>query len=89
MHDRFLNRESRNEDLQMIEMLKRTINDRDELLRKMADEKKYFQMELVNRENNFNKMFNVMPNVGTINPLNANTKVHNLILTSLIKFYFK
>ena len=43
MHDRFLNRESRNEDLQMIEMLKRTINDRDELLRKMADEKKYFQ----------------------------------------------
>ena len=78
MHERYLNRESRDEDLQMIEMLKRTINERDELLRRMNEEKKYFQMELVNRENNFNKMFNVMPNVGTINPLNANTKV-NLI----------
>lgn len=74
MHERYANRESREEDLQMIEMLKRTINERDDLLRKLADEKRYFQMELVNRENNFNKMFNVMPNVGTINPLLANTK---------------
>lgn len=32
-------------------------------------------MELVNRENNFNKIFNNAPNIGTINPLNANTKV--------------
>ena len=32
-------------------------------------------MELVNRENNFNKMFNTSPNIGTINPLNANTKL--------------
>ena len=32
-------------------------------------------MELVNRENNFNKMFSAAPNIGIINPLNANTKV--------------
>lgn len=32
-------------------------------------------MELVNRENNFNKIFNNAPNIGTINPLNANTKI--------------
>jgi len=89
MHERYANRESREEDLQMIEMLKRTINERDDLLRKLADEKRYFQMELVNRENNFNKMFNVMPNVGTINPLLANTKVNSFykifsLLTNLL-----
>lgn len=78
MHERYTNRESREEDLQIIEMLKRTIEERDELLRRLGEEKKYFQMELVNRETNFNKMFNVMPNVGTINPLNANTKVEDL-----------
>ena len=33
------------------------------------DEKKYFQLELVNRETNFNKVFNAVPNVGLINPL--------------------
>ena len=33
-------------------------------------------MELVNRENNFNKMFNNNgPNIGIINPLNSNTRV--------------
>jgi hypothetical protein len=32
-------------------------------------------MELVNRENNYNKMFNAVPNIGLINPLNALTKV--------------
>jgi hypothetical protein len=86
MHERYVNRESREEDLQIIEMLKRTINERDDLLRKLNEEKKYFQMELVNRENNFNKMFNVMPNVGTINPLVANTKV-NFSIIIIILFY--
>lgn len=93
MHERYVNRESREEDLQIIEMLKRTINERDDLLRKLNEEKKYFQMELVNRENNFNKMFNVMPNVGTINPLVANTKVNfSIIITNyliLIQFLLK
>jgi hypothetical protein len=32
-------------------------------------------MELVNRESNFNKIFSNVPNIGVINPLNANTKV--------------
>ncbi len=42
-------------------------------------------MELVNRENNFNKMFNATPNIGVINPLNATTKVYiYMIMTNFI-----
>ena len=33
------------------------------------DDKKFYQLELVNRETNFNKVFNANPNVGVINPL--------------------
>ena len=35
----------------------------------LQDDKKYYQLELVNRETNFNKVFNASPNVGVINPL--------------------
>ena len=35
------------------------------------DEKRFYQLELVNRETNFNKVFNTAPNVGVLNPLNA------------------
>lgn len=31
-------------------------------------------MELLNRETNFNKVFNAAPNIGVINPLQAKTK---------------
>ena len=51
------------------------VNSKTKLIAK-KDEKKYFQMELVNRENNFNKMFNTTPNIGIMNPLSANTKVN-------------
>jgi len=33
------------------------------------EEKRYYQMELVNRETNFNKLFNADPKVGVLNPL--------------------
>lgn len=35
----------------------------------LQDDKKFYQLELVNRETNFNKVFNASPNVGVINPL--------------------
>jgi hypothetical protein len=34
---------------------------------------KWFKLELINRENNYNKMFNANPNVGVLDPL-ANSK---------------
>ncbi|KAI4895692.1 hypothetical protein NFI96_024784 [Prochilodus magdalenae] len=67
--DKFRNRESRPEDLQMIAELKEMVTERETLVKKLVDDKKFYQLELVNRETNFNKVFNASPNVGVINPL--------------------
>uniref|UniRef100_A0A4W5NKP8 Family with sequence similarity 184 member A n=1 Tax=Hucho hucho TaxID=62062 RepID=A0A4W5NKP8_9TELE len=67
--DKFRNRESRPEDLQVIAELKDMVTERESLVKKLVDDKKFYQLELVNRETNFNKVFNTSPNVGVINPL--------------------
>uniref|UniRef100_A0A3P8ZKT3 Protein FAM184A/B N-terminal domain-containing protein n=1 Tax=Esox lucius TaxID=8010 RepID=A0A3P8ZKT3_ESOLU len=67
--DKFRNRESRQEDLQVISELKSMVTEREALVKKLVDDKKFYQLELVNRESSFNKVFNTSPNVGVINPL--------------------
>ncbi|XP_012692211.1 protein FAM184A isoform X2 [Clupea harengus] len=67
--DKFRNRESRPEDLQVIAELKQMVAEREALVKKLVDDKKFYQLELVNRETGFNKVFNASPNVGVINPL--------------------
>ncbi|XP_070541260.1 LOW QUALITY PROTEIN: protein FAM184A-like [Ptychodera flava] len=67
--DRYARRESRPEDLQTIEQLREAMAEREALMKQLVDEKRYYQMELVNRETNFNKVFNANPNVGVLNPL--------------------
>ncbi|XP_053193403.1 protein FAM184A-like [Scomber japonicus] len=67
--EKFRNRESRPEDLQIIAELKDMVSERESLVKKLVDDKKFYQLELVNRETNFNKVFNASPNVGVINPL--------------------
>ncbi|XP_062889885.1 protein FAM184A isoform X2 [Mobula hypostoma] len=67
--EKYNNRESRAEDLQLISELKEMITERDQLMKKLVDDKKFYQLELVNRETNFNKVFNASPTVGVINPL--------------------
>uniref|UniRef100_A0A8C4EBG0 Family with sequence similarity 184 member Ab n=1 Tax=Dicentrarchus labrax TaxID=13489 RepID=A0A8C4EBG0_DICLA len=67
--EKFRNRESRHEDLQIIAELKDMVSERESLVKKLVDDKKFYQLELVNRETNFNKVFNASPNVGVINPL--------------------
>ncbi|XP_025047119.1 protein FAM184A isoform X3 [Alligator sinensis] len=69
MEEKYQNRESRPEDLQLIAELKDLIAERDQLIKKLIEDKKFYQLELVNRETNFNKVFNASPNVGVINPL--------------------
>ncbi|XP_013916302.1 PREDICTED: protein FAM184A isoform X2 [Thamnophis sirtalis] len=69
MEDKYQNREPRPEDLKLIAELKDLIAERDQLIKKLIDDKKFYQLELVNRETNFNKVFNASPNVGVINPL--------------------
>ncbi|XP_061479698.1 protein FAM184A isoform X1 [Rhineura floridana] len=74
MEGKYQNRESRPEDLQLIAELKDLIAERDQLIKKLIDDKKFYQLELVNRETNFNKVFNASPNVGVINPLKQKKK---------------
>ncbi|XP_053566764.1 protein FAM184A [Bombina bombina] len=69
MDEKYQNRESRPEDLQVIAELKDMVTERDQLIKKLIEDKKFYQLELVNRETNFNKVFNASPNVGVINPL--------------------
>ncbi|XP_066514644.1 protein FAM184A-like, partial [Hoplias malabaricus] len=67
--DKFRNRESRPEDLQTIAELREMVTERENLVKKLVDDKKFYQLELVNRETSFSKVFNTSPNVGVINPL--------------------
>ncbi|CAF1236405.1 unnamed protein product [Adineta steineri] len=74
--ERYRKRESRTEDLDLISTLQHTISSYQEQMKKIHDEKKFLQMELVNRETNFNKVFTNAPSstVGVMNPLSFNTK---------------
>uniref|UniRef100_UPI00398E6A66 protein FAM184A n=1 Tax=Pristiophorus japonicus TaxID=55135 RepID=UPI00398E6A66 len=82
--EKYNNRESRAEDLQLIAELKEMITERDQLMKKLIDDKKFYQLELVNRETNFNKVFNASPNVGVINPLAKQKKKNDKIANRFV-----
>ncbi|XP_028428142.1 protein FAM184A isoform X5 [Perca flavescens] len=67
--DKLRHRESRPEDLHVIAELREMVTEREALVKKLVDDKKFYQLELVNRETGFNKVFNSSANVGVINPL--------------------
>uniref|UniRef100_A0A3B3BJV6 Family with sequence similarity 184 member A n=1 Tax=Oryzias melastigma TaxID=30732 RepID=A0A3B3BJV6_ORYME len=67
--EKLRNRESRPEDLHLIAELREMVSEREALVKKLVDDKKFYQLELVNRETSFNKVFNSSANVGVINPL--------------------
>ncbi|XP_055455438.1 protein FAM184A isoform X5 [Psammomys obesus] len=69
MEEKYLMRESKPEDIQLIAELKSMLTERDQVIKKLIEDNKYYQLELVNRETNFNKIFNTSPTVGVINPL--------------------
>ncbi|XP_069929765.1 protein FAM184A isoform X10 [Oryctolagus cuniculus] len=69
MEEKYLMRESKPEDIQMITELKAMLTERDHVIKKLIEDNKFYQLELVNRETNFNKVFNSSPTVGVINPL--------------------
>ncbi|KAK3714556.1 hypothetical protein QZH41_014223 [Actinostola sp. cb2023] len=75
---RFRTRESRPEDTELLDTLKRVLAERELEMKKLL-EKRYFQMELLNRETNFNKVFNASPHVGVINPLLSKTSVKKTV----------
>ena len=51
-------------------------------MRLLQQEKRQIQMEFMNRETNFNRMFNSQPQVGILNPLAI--KVSNIAVCLLI-----
>jgi len=66
MHERWLARESRPEDLDTIRGLEMEMVEKDALVKKTKEEMIYFKRELLNREENFNKKFNTNVNVGVM-----------------------
>ena len=71
-------RPSRPEDLELIRQMQEDIAQKDNLLKKAAEDMKFYKLELINREESYNKMFGANPNVGLLNPLN--TKVCRRVL---------
>lgn len=67
--DRFQQRPSRDQDIQLICELQEKILQQEILCQRLNEEKKHFKLELVNREENFNKVFSSNPNVGFMNPI--------------------
>lgn len=69
----FDDRPSKEEDLRLIQKLQQLLEQREEELRRAWQELKFFKLELINRENNYNKMFNANPNIGVLDPFEAKT----------------
>jgi hypothetical protein len=66
LEKRYLNRESREEDLARIEQLMREMVEKDELVVRTREEMQYFKREMLNREENYNQKFGKSPNVGVM-----------------------
>ena len=69
--------------MRLIQKLQALLEQREEELKRAWHELKFFKLELINRENNFNKLFNANPNVGVLNPLEAMTKPQQKLESSL------
>ena len=63
--------------MDVIKLLKIELSQKEQELIKAAEMMKFYKLELVNRENNFNKVFNAQPNIGLMNPFD--TKVLHAI----------
>jgi hypothetical protein len=70
---RWENRESRPDDLIRIKELVALLEASDKERKKALDDMKYYKLELINREENFNKNFGTSPNVGVMNVLKSSS----------------
>lgn len=61
-------RPSREEDLERLAALEAELREKEAAFKKMYEEMQFYKLELVNRENNYNKVFGSTPNVGVLNP---------------------
>lgn len=59
---------SREEDTELIKHLQSELANKEEALKKTYEDMKFYKLELINREENYNKVFGATPNVGFLNP---------------------
>lgn len=64
-------RPSRPEDLEHITALTIEVQEKDEMVKRLVEEMKFYKLELTNREQNYNKVFGASPTVGVMNPIAA------------------
>jgi len=69
LEQRYLNRESREEDIDRIRSLEQEMVEKDELVARTKEEMMYFKREMLNREENYNQKFGQSPNVGVMQVL--------------------
>lgn len=65
----FEGRPSRPDDIELINNLQKELNGKNEELALAEERMKFFRHELINREDNYNKIFNANPIVGNSNSL--------------------
>nr|CAD7393649.1 unnamed protein product [Timema cristinae] len=68
-HQQCENCKSRQEDTQLIADLRKIVSEKDRELASLTEEKRFYQIELVNRETNNNRLFNSQPIVGVMDAL--------------------
>lgn len=67
----FEERPSREEDVKLIQRLQQSLAMKEDELKRAWESLKFYKLELINRENVYNKMFNANPNVGILDPFEA------------------
>ncbi|CAJ1339643.1 unnamed protein product [Effrenium voratum] len=68
LQDLYNSRPSREEDLQLIAQLETDVETKAAQIKKLLDDMQFYKLELVNREQNYNKVFGAAPTVGIMNP---------------------
>lgn len=77
MEHRFRNRESRKEDAERIRELEIMVSKQQTVVEQTLNEIKFYKLELLNREENYNQRFGGSPKVGVISVLNKPPKKRN------------
>merc|ERR1719313_3020225 len=62
-------RPSRPEDLERIAALEAEVEEQTATVKRLVEEMQFYKLELVNREQNYNKVFGASPTVGVMNPI--------------------
>lgn len=71
LQDLYDQRPSREEDLERIISLESELREKEVGYKRMYEEMQFFKKELINREQNYNKVFGANPQVGVIDPVSA------------------